>query len=338
MKKILLLISALCGFFIVAPVVSAHEAYVLPGDYFWKNLDGPASFRALNALRDQHNVLIFSEIAGAVFLLLVLNFFFRRSAPGRRFHEWLERPAFMGPIVIRLAIGAAFFYSALSWSFLGPELPLQTFPWAGLMRISLFAASGMILAGFLTELAALFALILFTFGFFFFGAYLMTYLNYLGELVVLLLFGMRRWSFDVWMFGPLGRLRRWERYAPVMVRVSYGVALVFAAITVKFLHPDLTVSVVSNWHLAQFHWLFPSDPLLITLGGGLAELVIGLLIIFGFEMRLTVFISLIYITLSLLYFRESVWPHFLLYGISINLLIQPETFTLDRALFGGKSG
>ncbi len=50
-------------------------------------------------------------------------------------------------------------------------------------------------------------------------------------------------------------------------------------------------------------------------------------------MRLTILISLFYITLSLLFFRERVWPHLLLYGISFNLLVQPETFTIDHILF-----
>jgi hypothetical protein len=162
----------------------------------------------------------------------------------------------------------------------------------------------------------------------------MTYLNYLGEIIVLLLFGLRVWSVDGVLFGPLKRFPRLAPYETTIIRIFYGTALIWAAVTVKLIHPELTVTVVNNWNLTRFHWLFPSDPLLVTLGAGIVEAVIGIFIIFGFEMRMTILISLFYITLSLLYFRELVWPHILLYGISFNLLVEPESFTLDHLLFG----
>ncbi len=248
-------------------------------------------------------------------------------------HAWLERWAFLGPLFIRAAIASAFFLSALSWSFLGPELPLTQMPFAVVLRILLFIASICIALGFFTEIAAGIALIIFCIGYFVFGAYLTTYLNYLGEIIVLTLFGMRQWSLDGLLFGESKHFASLRPYDSTIVRVCYGIALMFAAVSVKFLHPALTVQVVNQWHLTQFHWLFPSDPLLITLGAGLAELAIGLFIVIGFEMRLTVLISLFYITLSLMYFHELVWPHLMLYGISLSILVQPERFTLDALLF-----
>ncbi|MDE2001846.1 MAG: hypothetical protein KGI60_04770 [Patescibacteria group bacterium] len=317
----------------LAQIASAHEAYVVPRDYFWQQLATPFSAHALDALRNPNNVRITLEVVIGVLALLAANYFFRESAWGRRFHQAIERLAPYGPLFVRAAIAAAFFYSALSWSFLGPELVLQQMPWPAVMRGVLFLCSGLIALGFLTEFAGLLALVLFTIGFFVFGLYLMTYLNYLGEIIVLLLFGMRKWSLDGLLFGPRKLFSTWEQYGTSIVRVFYGLALSYAAVNVKFLHPDLTVRVVTDWHLTQFHWLFPSDPLLVVLGAGLSELAIGLFIIFGFEMRLTVAISLFYITLSLLYFRELVWPHLMLYGISLNLIVQPEVFTVDHLLF-----
>ncbi len=196
----------------------------------------------------------------------------------------------------------------------------------------------MILFGFMTELAAAIGIGIFISAFLVFGTYMFTYSNYLGEFIVLLLFGMRAFSIDTYLFGPLRRFHNFEKYETLIIRIMYGFALIYAAIVVKLLHPDLTTSVVTTWNLTQFHWLFPSDPLLVAFGAGIVECVIGLFIIFGFEMRLTVLISLFYITLSLLYFREMVWPHILLYGISFNLLVQPETFTLDHLFFERKPG
>lgn len=319
---------------IAAPLAAfAHEAYVLPQDFFWSTLNGPVSAYALSALSNPDNLRVFLEIAAAVIVVYGLNFLLRLTSFGRWLHRAPERFSSIGPFLVRLTISASFFFSAASWSFLGPELHMTDMPWPWLMRTVMFIVAGMIALGVFTEIAALIALAMFTIGFFVYGSYLATYLNYLGELIVLVLFGMRWFSVDRVMFGPLRRFPKFREYETTIVRVCYGLALSFAAITVKFLHPALTMQVVTQWHLTQFHWLFPSDPLLVTLGGGLAELAIGLFIIFGFEMRLTVLISLFYITLSLLYFRELVWPHLMLYGISLSLLVKPEVFTLDHFFF-----
>ncbi|MDE1975548.1 MAG: hypothetical protein KGI49_03515, partial [Patescibacteria group bacterium] len=309
------------------------EAYVLPTDYFWAQLNGPPSAYALTALTRPADLRITIYVVLGVLVVYLLNFLFRRTRLGYWLHRAPERLSFMGPIFVRAAIAAAFFYSALSWSFLGPELSLNAMPLPWLMRGVLFAASGMIAFGFLTELAAAAALAVFTIGYWKFGLYLMTYFNYLGEMIVLVLFGMRKWSLDRLMFGALRRFPKFRDYETSIVRIFYGIALIYAAITVKFLHPAMTARVVTDWHLTQFHWLFPSDPLLVVLGAGLAEFAIGFFIMIGFEMRLTVIISLFYITLSLLYFRELVWPHLMLYGISLSLLVKPEVFTLDHYLF-----
>ena len=312
----------------------AHEAYVEPRKYFWHIMHSPIDPRVFDALRNPHNVYITVSVVIGVSIFYLLNFLFRRSRPGQKLHHWFEQFALFGPLFVRAAIVASFFISAMSGSFLGPELRLDAFPAVALMKGLLYASSVLIFFGFLTELAAAMALVAFTAGFFVFHSYMFTYLNYLGEIIVLLLFGMRSWSVDRIIFGKLHGLReRFEPYETTIVRIFYGLALVYAAITVKFLHPDITVNVAETWHLTQFHWLFPSDPWLLTMGAGLVETAIGLFIIVGFEMRTTVLISLIYITLSLLYFREIVWPHLMLYGISLNLLIQPEVFTLDHLLF-----
>jgi hypothetical protein len=321
---------ALLGF---APPALAHEAYVLPYDSFWSGLHQSFSAHAFDALKNPDNIPVTITIVVAVLVLLGLNFLFRLTSLGRRVSDGFERFSRFGPHFVRITIAAAFIFSSLSYSFLGPELRGSLLPVPAVIQVALFAIGVMIAFGFLTELAALAGTLIFLAGFASFGPYMLTYFNYLGELIVLLLFGMRVFSVDRYLFGPLKRFPVFEKYETLIIRVFYGFALSYAAITVKLLHPDLTVGVVTTWHLTQYHWLFPSDPLLVTFGAGIVELVMGLFIIFGFELRLTVLISLFYITLSLLYFRELVWPHLLLYGISFNLLVQPQTFTLDHLFF-----
>ena len=314
-------------------LASAHEAYVLPYKFFWQTMRDGTSLRAFTALNNPQNLHLTLVIVGCTLVGLIANFLLRRTRLGTKMHLFLERYARFGTHFIRIAIAVAFFFSAASYTFLGPELHLDLVPYAHLVQIALYAMSVMIFLGIFTELAAAMGLILYLVGWFVFGSYLLTYLNYFGELVVLLLFGIRAFSIDRLLFGRLRRFRTFEKHETTIVRVAYGLALMYAAVTVKLLHPELTVTVIHDWHLTQFHWLFPSDPILVTFGAGVVEFIIGLFIAVGFELRLTVLVSLFYITLSLLYFRELVWPHLLLYGISFNLLVQPERFTLDRILF-----
>lgn len=337
MRKYIVSALSLGSFFFSYGVASAHEAYVLPYDDFWAGIRAPITPHVLDALKDTSNLWVGGLVALGVFALVVADILFRRSTRGQRFYAALEGYSHYGQHFIRIAIAVAFFFAATSDTFLGPELHGALFPHPYVVQLTLFAISFMIAVGLFTELAAVAGIALYIWSFFVYGPYVFTYLNYLGELIVLVLFGMRVASFDRYIFGRLKRFTAWEKYKTVVVRIAYGFSLLWAAVTIKLLHPDILVTVVNTWHLTQFHWLFPSDPLLITLGAGIVESLIGICIIFGLEMRLVVLVSLFYITLSLFYFQELVWPHLLLYGISFNLLVQPEYFSVDRWLFRKRS-
>lgn len=331
-KKILLILS----FLFVAPIAHAHEAYVLDHDFFWGELSKPFNTSSWKALENPHNFYLTILIASSILLLLALNFMLRQTKIGLKMHRALERFSEYGPLFVRITIAIGFFFSAYGMKFLGPELALSSMPFPHLLQILLYIVSICIALGIFTEIAALIALVIFCLGFFVYGSYIFTYLNYLGEIITLLLFGMRKWSFDAKFFGPQKNFLWLQKYEISIIRIFYGLALAYAAIAIKFLHPALTLEVVNHWNLTQFSWLFPGDPLLVTFGAGMAELAIGIFIIIGFEMRLIVLISLFYITLSLFFFGESVWPHLLLYGISLDLLVQPETFTMDDLFFERK--
>lgn len=329
MKKGLAIVIFIMVVAILPHFAFAHEAYVLSPEKFHEGLSR-TGFDSVASLHDPRNLQVFLTISFWILVLLGLNFIFRRTRAGRAIGGFLEKGSRFGPFVVRLAVSASFFFFALTGNFLGPELPLSALPFAPLIRAALFGISGMFLFGFLTEIAALIALVIYTVAVFKFGHYLATYLNYLGELMVLLLFGFRYFSLDGLVFGKSRRFPRLEKYQGAIVRVCYGLALCYTAVAVKFFHPALVETVVRDYNLTQFHYLFPSNPMLIALGAALAEFIIGVFIVIGFELRLTVFVSLIYITLSLLFFQELVWPHLLLYGISVSLLINKEAFTLDN--------
>lgn len=318
-------IAALAAF--VPAAARAHEAYVLSADDFHAGM-ASTDLSALHALAKPENLRTFILLSLVVTAVLALNLVVRESRLGRKFHGWLEKFEPYGLVIMRVSIGMSLILGGLTWNFLGPEISLRDLPVPGLLRFAVLAGGALILSGFITEVAAAAVLMVFTVAFFRYGMYLATYLNYLGELLALILFGARLHSIDGRVFGPR-KSRPSEKWERVLVRVSYGLGLMYAAVSIKLLHPDVTLLVVDHYDLTRFKHMFPSDPQLLVFGAALAEFAIGAFILFGFETRLTVLVSLYYITLSLAFFRELVWPHLLLYGVSLYLLVAPEDFTVD---------
>ncbi|MCI0619468.1 hypothetical protein L0Y40_00310 [Candidatus Wolfebacteria bacterium] len=326
---------ALVSVSLYALPVSAHEAYVLTTEQFQEGL-GQTGIYAFDALKNPNNVYTFTIVTVAILALLIANMIFRESHLGMKMDRGLRRLSRIGPVVVRIVVALSFFFSAWSWSFMGPELALGDLPFALVIRTLLFAISAMLLFGIGTEIAALAAVAIFSIAAVHYGWYIVTYFTYIGEIVVLVLFGSRMFSLDGFLFGATKRFPLLQKYETTIVRIFYGMALSFSAIFIKFLHPMVTETVVRNYDLTQFYWLFPQDPLLVVLGAALAELAIGIFIIVGFEVRLAAVVSMVYLTLSLLYFRELIWPHLILYGISLDLLFSSEEFSVDNTLIKHK--
>lgn len=308
----------------------SHEAYVLTREQFQSGLNSTTQ-NPLGALLQTSNIKLFLIISVAVTASYLLAILWSTTKAAGIADRATRRLAVIGPLIVRLALSASFFYAAQGNSFLGPELSLATLTHGPIIRFGLFLLSIMIIFGFLTEFAALAGILLMGYGAFHYGAYLLTYANYFGELLVLLIFGSRFLSIDRWLFGTVSHWRKLEAYrwleVPI-VRVLYGFALMYAAYTIKFTHQSLTVNVYNEYHLGQFFHMSGS---MVAAGAGLSELLIGFLILIGFAMRWTILISLVFITLSLMYFHELIWPHLMLYGISFSLLINSaDQLTIDR--------
>lgn len=314
-------------------VLLAHEAYVLTPQQFNEGLK-VYSQNPLSPLLSPEFIKITGIITLCVIAVYILNFIWASSSLSSKIDNFIKKGKVFGPFIIRIAIGSSLLFSALSNVIFGPELRLSLVPGGEIIRIILFAASIMFFLGFLTELAGLVGILIFFYvAFTNFNFYMVTYFNYLGELIVLFLFGLRFFSIDRLLFGSKILFKKLKNYTYLeipIVRIMYGIALIYAGFTIKFLHQGLTVLVYNQYNLQQF---FHAGASFIAAGAGLSEILIGLLIILGLGQRLTVIISLVFITLSLLYFRELVWPHFMLYGISLSLIINSaDEFTLDRKI------
>ena len=96
----------------------------------------------------------------------------------------------------------------------------------------------------------------------------------------------------------------------------------------------MSLDVVNHYHLTHY---FPFAPLFIVLGAGLIEVVVSLLYVAGLLQRFTTVIFLVFMSLSRLFFRESVWPHYLLIALAIGIFMhKPDMWAADRYLFATK--
>jgi uncharacterized membrane protein YphA (DoxX/SURF4 family) len=330
MSKIYLYITVVLSAFFAAPLAYAHEAYVMPLEQFHAGLEAER-FNIFNALKDPSNLKMFLGISVAVFLALVCATIFQRMY-GRKVSLWLTKWQRYAQLILRVALGAALLFGALSGNFLGPEIALADISSMPFLRLALILASFLIISGFMSEIGALVALGTFLFAIPHNGWYLMSYVSYLAEMIALIIFGPGAFSLDSRLNISRVRFSRFKENEVFLVRLGYGVALMFSAISIKFLHPALTLSVINDYHLTDFHLLFPPDPMLALLGGALAELTIGFFVLIGFQTRLVVAVSLFYITLSLLFFNEAVWPHLILYGLAFYLLLSPQKLAVDNLI------
>lgn len=332
MKKFFVFVVFLFTFLLLAAPASAHEAYVLTGNEFNLGLSQNTQ-NPLSGLFQPAYLKTTLIITLSVITLYFLVMFWATTKPAAFLDKFIKKGKVLGPLIIRAAISASFFYAAYANSILGPELSLDIIPGGPIIRFLLFLMAIMIAFGFLTEFAAAAGLLIFAYITLTFKSYMITYANYFGELIVLFLFGSRFLSIDKYLFGKKTLIASLEKFRELeipIVRILYGIALMYAGWEIKFLHQSLSIDVYHQYHLSNF---FHAPATFIASGAGLSEILIGLFIFLGLEQRLTTLISLFFITLSILYFRELLWPHFMLYGISFSIIINSsDRFTLDHIL------
>ncbi len=319
---------ALC---IVAPrSVSAHEQYVLSKQQF--DLDyANSGINVFDALKSPENLRIAIEVGVGIIILFALYLIFLSSRLEFFLDQALGHLEPASHALVRIAIGFSFIYSAATAVYLGPEISLASLPWGGIIQYALYVLGIFLVFGFVSELAGLLSLAIIIAATFIYKDYMLTYFNYFGEFLALLLFGSRIFSLDKLLFGLKRLAEKSKDYEIAILRITYGISILYPAISVKLIHPAVIMDIVRQYHLNRIHWLFPADPLLIALGAGLTQIVVGICLIIGFETRLNSFITFILYVLSILFFREVVWPHYILLALSLYLVINNGSkFTIDN--------
>ncbi len=309
------------GAWLLLPVTAAaHENYVLTKAQIKAdvNFQGPG---VLSAILQAGNLSVALSVGFISSLVVVLYFFFQHSDLGQKFDGRLKKLEGLGHVVLRTALAASLIFSAYANSFLGPEIPLTSLPLAFILKPALYVLGLLMLLGLWSEMAGAASLAILLLATWVYKDYMLTYFNYLGEFLALIWFGSRTFSLDQLLYKAKAWAGRRHDLELALIRITYGISIMYPAITFKLLHPEVIVDIVNRYHLTQFHWLFPHDPLLIALGSGLAQVVVGLCLIFGFETRLNTLVTFVLMSLSVAYFKEAVWPHYVLLALALYLMI-----------------
>lgn len=345
LSKILL---ASATFFGVAGVALAHEVYVLNSDTVNQAINTPA-FNMFDVIKANLNQFLFWTVIGIIVIALVF---------------WISRMKFLevllDPILIKLrpyattiarfTIGVSFLAGAYYQAIYGPELALSANfgPYTSLITEVLVIIGVMAILGLYVRLAALIGIVIYAVALWLHGIYMLTYINYLGELIVLLVLGSHNLSLDLYIdtkkittkIKP--KIVYWFHHVQTylvpksfaILRVLFGVALIYASFYAKILHNNLALDTVTNYHLDK---IFGFEPHFLVLGAALVEMAIGVFFILGVEIRFTCLFLLFWLTLSLIFFGEVVWPHLILIGIPIAFLFYGyDEYSLEGYFFRKK--
>jgi uncharacterized membrane protein YphA (DoxX/SURF4 family) len=243
-------------------------------------------------------------------------------------------------------VGLGFLAGGYFQALFGPELPLAADfgGYAHLVSLALIVIGTLIVIGWWARGAAVAALAIFCTALYLHGSYMLTYVNYLGEIIVLLLIGSHRLS----VHSLTGWHERFHRSFHVIVdkvkhlafpilRVCFGISLIYASAYAKIFHNNLALQVASlplAGHAYPLAHYFGFEPHFLVLGAAIIEILIGLFFVFGIEIRFTSIFLLFWLTLSLIYFGEVVWPHIILIGIPIAFIVHGyDKYSLEGLFF-----
>lgn len=343
-----LFLISLLGFLCIPTAAFAHEVYVLtPTEIQHAVVQAP--FSEVAVVFNNASEFLFWAFVG-VFMVLVVFFISISHALEARLDPFLTKLRRFAAPVARVTIGLSFIAAAYYQALYGPELPLSaTFgAYAGVVTAILAIMGVMLVAGIYTRAVALVALAFWLFTFAVYGIYTFTYTNYLGEILVLLVLGSHHGAAPHASFRAAHRAasgwRQWTRtlalrfapYSFLVLRVCFGFSLLYASVYAKIFHNQLAL-LVAELPLGHAHSLatvFGLEPHFLVLGAAIVEIVIAAFFILGIEIRFTALFLLFWLTLSLIYFGEVVWPHLILIGIPIAFMFYGyDKYSLEGWLF-----
>lgn len=334
-------LSVLIFLIVCIPIITfAHEVYVLQPDDI-QHAVTTASPNPFDVIPSQEQQFIIWGILSIIIVLVVLTISISPLFE-RMFDPILFRLKKIAPFICRITVGISLYSSGYHQALFGPELPLSqlfTNPLEiSIVSIMLMFFGVCITFGFLTRFFSVLGICLYIYASFVHHTYMLMYTDYLGALLFLIIYGGHIWSienllpikhrFNI-LFSKIKH--RFESYSFLILRVFLGVAIFYASFYAKFLHSNLALSTVHSYQLTDY---FHFTPLFLVLGAFILEAISGICIAIGFEIRFVVLFLAFFLTQSLLFFGEDLWPHIILFGLALSVFFHGyDRYTMEKALF-----
>ncbi|MDB5259098.1 MAG: hypothetical protein JWO73_306 [Candidatus Taylorbacteria bacterium] len=338
LKSAFVLLAIATFFRISVPQVSAHEVYVLDHSEINTAMQAPRP-DFMQSMRDHLGQFI---VWGLIFTILILIVFYVSIS---RPIERLIDPALMylkkfAPHVAQATLGLALMASGYYHAVFGIEIPLG--PTFGslehLVSFCLIVAGAMLAFGLFPRIAAMFTVAFFIGLAVHFGAYMLNYATYLGEAITIAIFGGAHTIFANKRLSQIAARvisPSFHAYKFLIMRVLFGSSLIYASVYAKFIHGALALEVVSKYNLTHY---FPFDPVFLVLGAMLTEILLGVCFAIGFEIRFASLFFLAFLSMSLVFFGEAVWPHIILIGTALAMFLHGyDRFTFSVQMEKDKS-
>jgi len=316
-RRLALLLSLVLLFGLSA-FATAHELYVLPQEAINESISEPSP-NPVSALGEKNTRLLVAGMVGTGLLLLIVLFLFGTRL--KHVYAALSISRTFSPAVLRVTLGTALMASSLNGALYGPELPFSVLEGPVAVRYVTGLIGVLLLAGFMTRVAALASVLLFVAMAGFHGLYLASYLSYFGASLFLLGNGTTILSVDSFTDIPieLDRLDPLQGHSGMfIVRVFFGFSLLASALHAKFVHSNLALATIEKFGLAEAMSL---DPLFIVVGALSVESLIALAFIAGVGIRIVSLLLGGFMTYSLIMFAEPLWPHIILYGTAASIFL-----------------
>ena len=290
------------------PVARAHETYVLPPAQV--QVDRLITIPSpLSALNDSGSAILFIAFILLILAVLLISWKLSKSRVAKSFNHLLGKAKPYAAPFLRVLLAAAVIIGAFQRSIFGPELVLTFLPWQQILLPLLVFCGMLLLFNLWTRYVSIIIFLVYLLLLLRNPFDAIVYLDYVAALLFFFLMGSQ--SRD--------KLAEWgDKYGWIILRTGLALGLILPAIAVKFLNTQLSMDVLTQYGLARN---FGLEPMFIILSACLVEILLGLAYLTGKYLRLSTFVLIITLTASLIFFREVLWPHLILYALSISVLI-----------------
>lgn len=328
-------------FYIFTPIYAhAHEVYVLDNhEIEFAMTQKPLDL--MEAIKENSNQFLLWSSFG----LLVVSGVFIFSVSSKIeeiFDKYLIKIKRAAPVIAQVTLGLSLLASAYYGAIFGVELPFaKAFgEWAGFLEITVSLIGLALVLGIFPRIAATGVLLIFIPLMFKYGIYMLNYFTYLGEALTIFLLGsnydlFRKRNSHPWWHVNLWLSPKLQKYKYLIIRIFFGISLVYAALYAKYIHGALALETVAKYHLTQY---FHFDPLFLVFGALMVETFLGICFALGFEIRFASIFFLIFLTISVIFFKEAVWPHAILIGTALSMFTHGyDKYTLTGRLSKNKN-